>query len=81
MSDDNLKWLKDALEKIEGRQHEHTETLTRLTVTVEEHVRRTNLLEVELKPIKAHVQLVNAAAKVLSIAGTIALTAHSLGLL
>lgn len=77
---DDLKWLKDALEKIENRQHQHTETLTRLTVTVEEHVKRTNILEEEIKPLKAHVQLMNTAAKVLSIAGTIALTAHSLGI-
>lgn len=37
--------------------------LERLTVTVEEHVRRTNLLEQELKPIKQHVQFINMLAK------------------
>lgn len=62
--------LLDTSEKISDRQYEMNLTLVRLTTTVEEHVRRTNLLEDEIKtvredlqPIAAHVTLMQNTGK------------------
>lgn len=53
--------------------------LARLTVTVEEHTKRSNLLEdaqkeihQELEPIKKHVAMVNGALKLIGLVGIMA---------
>jgi hypothetical protein len=55
--------------------------LERLTVTVEEHVRRTNLLESQLKPIKAHVDFINTLAKLVTVGAAFLVALKSLGIL
>lgn len=55
------------LEKI----HNIDKTMDRNTVSLELHIKRTNLLESELKPIKEHVQLMNAIAKVIVFVGVL----------
>lgn len=59
-------------------------TLDRNTASLEEHMKRTSLLESELRPIKAHVEFVNSAAKFVTIlfgaAGAVATAAKTLGL-
>ena len=84
MSGDVLKML---LERLDQRLDNVDITLARLTVSVEEHVKRTNLLEKqiektndEIKPIQAHVAFMGAVAKMGSILGAIVLGAKSLGL-
>jgi hypothetical protein len=42
-------------------------TLVRNTVTLEEHVRRTSMLEDKLVPIEKHVSMVQGAIKLLAI--------------
>jgi hypothetical protein len=72
---DSQRWdkLDERLDRIDA-------TLIRNTVTLEEHVRRTNLLESDMKPIKRHVDLINAGAKIVSIVVAAALAAKSLGI-
>jgi hypothetical protein len=84
MSDDALRRM---LEKLDGRLDNVDITLARLTVSVEEHIRRTNILESridatnnEIKPIMSHVAFMNAAAKVGSILGALILGAKTLEL-
>ena len=50
-------------DRAEAKLDANNETLIRNTVTLEDHVKRTNLLEQELKPIKSHVTFVNWTAK------------------
>jgi hypothetical protein len=65
------KWLQEKLEKIDSRTDQQAVTLARLTATVEEHVRRTNLLEQKLEPIDKHVTMVQGVGKsLLFLAGT-----------
>ena len=53
-------------------------TLGRLTVSVEDHVRRTNLLEEDMKPIKKHVYMVSGALKLVGLMGILAGIAEAL---
>lgn len=65
------KWIQEKLEKIDSRTDEQAVTLARLTATVEEHVRRTNLLEQKLEPVDTHVKMVQGVGKaLLFLAGT-----------
>jgi len=52
------------LDKIVDTLGKQALTLERLTVSVEEHVRRTNLLEEDVRPIKTHVAMMQGALKV-----------------
>jgi len=80
MTHDEMRWLREQLEKLQDKQEANTVVLSRLTISVEEHVRRTNLLEADIKPLKTHVAFVNATAKLLSVGGAAVMAAHSLGL-
>lgn len=62
---DDMDWIKAILAKIDDRQDSQASTLVRLTTTVEDHVRRTNLLEEDIKPIRAHVNFMTMGGKVL----------------
>ncbi len=80
MSDEH-KWLRDKLERMDERLDGMSQTLARNTVSLEEHVKRTNLLESDVKPIKAHVMLVNTLAKIGSGGVAILVALKQLGLL
>ena len=71
------------LDRIEERLDRIDVTLARNTASLEEHMRRTALLEQEVKPIKAHVAMVNGVFKFLGaislILGIIAGAAKLLG--
>ena len=58
------KRLEDKLEKLDERLDTISTTLAVNTQSLKEHMKRTEMLESELKPVKAHVQLMNALAKV-----------------
>lgn len=79
-----LNRIIDKLDKLDERLDAVDTTLVRNTASLEEHVRRTNLLEQDMRPIKAHVQLVNTGSKVIVGLGstllTLALAAKQLGL-
>lgn len=68
------------LDRIESRLDSADKMLERNTVSLEEHIKRTNLLEEEFKPVKRHVELMNAVAKVISVAAGAAAFAKGLGL-
>lgn len=63
-------WEK--LDKIEAHLGNQEVHLGKLTVSVEEHIKRTNLLEDQIKPVLSHVHEMRGAIKVLSILATIA---------
>lgn len=62
----------EKLDKIESVLSEQAVTLAKLTVTVEDHVRRTNLLEEDMKPIKRHVVMIEGVLKALGVLAIIA---------
>lgn len=57
------KWLYGMIEKIDARGDEQAKVLERLTTTVEEHVRRTNILEEKMERIEEHVTMVRGVGK------------------
>lgn len=66
------KRIHDKLDRIESTLSKQEVTLARLTVSVEEHVKRSNMLEDALKPIQTHVSMVQGAVKLISILGVLA---------
>lgn len=66
------------LDKIVDTLGQQAITLERLTVTVEDHVRRTNILEADIAPIKRHVWMVNGALKLIGLLATFAAIAEGL---
>lgn len=77
MTDDVKKLVLEKLDRLSERQESQNMTLVRLTVSVEDHVRRTNLLEArvsadrdavraELKPLKDQYHLLRNGAIVIS---------------
>jgi hypothetical protein len=59
--------IDSKLDKIQEVLTDQAVTLGRLTVSVEEHVRRTNILENDIKPIKTHVAMVHGALKLIGL--------------
>lgn len=70
--------IEDKLEKIEGHIGTQAVTLERLTVSVEEHVRRTNLLESKVEPLEKHVSMMNGALRLISVLGVVAAIAEAI---
>jgi hypothetical protein len=68
------------LEKIEARLDTLDVTMVKNTMSLEEHIKRTNLLEEDFKPVKKHVELVNTASKIVSGVVGAAIVAKQLGL-
>lgn len=64
MSAPDWKWLAEKLERMDERLDSVDKTLAVNTESLREHIKRTSLLEAEVKPIKQHVQLVNGMAKI-----------------
>lgn len=67
--DNRIEQKIDAIVDTLGKQ---AVTLERLTVTVEDHVRRTNLLEADVRPIKKHVTMVEGVIRFITIMGIVA---------
>lgn len=64
--------MLDKLDKIETTMVKQEINLARLTVSVEEHVKRTNMLEEDLKPVKRHIAMVEGALKLIALSGIMA---------
>jgi hypothetical protein len=62
-NDDNYKWLRNKMEHLDTRLDSIDITMTRNTLSLEEHVKRTNMLEERMKPVEKHVEVMNALAK------------------
>lgn len=77
-SDDDMKWLREQITALRADVSQNTATLARNTVSLEHHIRRTDLLETsvdklrtEFKPVALHVAIVGAVGKGIGIIGTI----------
>ena len=60
--------MESKLDKISENINEIKITLAEQHVTLKEHVRRTEILEAEIKPLKAHVQGVHLVLKLIGVA-------------
>jgi hypothetical protein len=75
---DVLKRLEDKIDKIADTQTNQAVTLGRLTVSVEEHVRRSDQFEDALKPVQKHVYMINGALKLVGLLAMIAAIAEAI---
>lgn len=75
-----LDSIDERLIRMEGKQVDQAETLAKNTASLEDHIRRTELLEQDMKPIKRHVEIVNWTAKLGLTAVTVAEALHKMGL-
>lgn len=73
--------MQAKLDKLDERLDSIERVLIRNTSSLEEHVRRTNILEEDMKPVKGHVTFVNNAAKLVAACASTLLFLKSLGLL
>lgn len=67
MSD--IKRIEDKIDKIVDIQGSQAITLTRLTDSVEHHVKRTDALEARFQPVQEHVDDLKAVIRILKIMG------------
>lgn len=63
----DLDKIFEKIDKIDDRLNNIDVSLVRQTVSLEEHIRRTNLLEEEIKPVKRHVLMVEAIFKIIGV--------------
>lgn len=70
--DTKFKRIEDKLDKIVDTQTTQAVTLARLTTSVEDHIKRTNILEEKVEPISKHVSMVEGAAKLIALVGILA---------
>lgn len=64
---DNGQRVEDKLDKMTDRLSNIDVTLAKQSVILEEHVKRTNLLEAKLVPIEKHVVMVHGVLKFLGL--------------
>lgn len=86
MNNDDVKYMRNLLDKLREGQAEMNVTLARNTASLEEHVKRTNILEakvdgvdVRLKPIENNLTGVKFVLKALAVALPLLATAKALG--
>lgn len=73
MSDDKrLERIETKLDDIGDHLGQINVTLAAQHVSLKEHIRRTALLEQEMKPVKKHVYMVNGALKLLGVLALLA---------
>lgn len=71
MLKDSLDGMNAKLDKLDSRLDNVDITLVKQHAQLEEHIRRTNLLESEVKPIKEHVSNLRGIGKLIAILGSI----------
>lgn len=72
MDDKRLERIEVKIDDIGDHLGSIDVTLAAQHVQLKEHIRRTALLEAELKPVKKHVDMVNGVMKFLTALGVIA---------
>jgi hypothetical protein len=84
-SHEEWRRVLELLDRLDGRLDTVDQTLVRNTVSLEEHIKRTNMLEEhvkglekELTPVHAHVSFMNSVFKIGSVLLTLLLAAKSL---
>lgn len=63
--DDRLERIENKLDKVVDQIGEINETTTKQQVSLDYHIKRTDLLEKKLEPVEEHVQLVSALFKII----------------
>ena len=69
--DDKFQRLEEKLDFLGEHLAEIDKTLVRNTVSLEDHVRRTNLLETKLEPVEKHVAVIQGIAKFIALLGAL----------
>jgi archaellum component FlaC len=64
--DDRLERIENKLDKVVDQIGEINETTAKQQVSLEYHIKRTDLLEKKLEPVEAHVSLVSSLFKIIS---------------
>lgn len=72
MSDTRLTRIEDKIDRLTDKVASIDTTLSSQHMVLEEHVRRTNLLEEQIKPIEKHVNMVTGALKLIGLIATFA---------
>lgn len=72
MDDQRLERIENKLDKFGDHLAAIDVTLAAQHVSLETHIKRTELLEQEVKPIQKHVDMVNGALKLIGILAMIA---------
>lgn len=67
---DSLIRIEDKLEKLAEQNAEQNVILGKQSVILDEHVKRTNILESTIKPIQHHVSMVQGAFKFIGLLAT-----------
>ena len=74
------KRLEDKIDKLDGRLDKIDIKQAEMNQDLKYHIKRTDLIEAELRPIKKHVDIMNLLAKISSVVLSLVLAAKSLGL-
>lgn len=72
MSQDRLLRIEEKIDKLVERLGSIDVTLAKQHDQLEYHIKRTDLLESELKPVRDHVRFLKTAMKWIAVCGTIA---------
>ncbi len=67
VSDDNFNRLENKIDKLDNRLDSIDVTLAAQHVSLKEHMRRTQILEDDLEPIKTHVIMVQGGLKLIGL--------------
>jgi len=67
-----MKKLEEKIDQLIDTQQDMNETLIRQELNLKEHMRRTEILEDEIKPIVKHVAMVKGAGVFLAVIATLA---------
>lgn len=71
MDDKRLERIEDKIDALSTHLGSIDITLAKQNVTLEDHVRRTTLLEKALIPIRRHIDMVSGALKLIGLVGII----------
>lgn len=66
-----LNKLETKMDQVDGRLNSMDKTLVKQEENLKEHIRRTEILESELKPIKKHVTHMEGALKLIGVLTTV----------
>lgn len=69
MKKSDMDRLEGKIDTIQNHLGSIDVTLAKQSVILEEHVKRTNLLEKKIEPIESHVKLLKSIAKIISFVG------------
>lgn len=64
--DDRLERIENKLDKVVDQIGEINETTAKQQVSLDYHIKRTDLLEKKLEPVEAHVNLISSLFKIVA---------------